>query len=399
MINQPSNLRQLFFENIALTSDQPIALEPKRAKGIYIWDIHDRKYIDLIAGFNVSNIGHNNIEVINAIKNQVDLYTHLIVYGEFIESPQVEYAGLLINQLPAHLNCVHFTNSGTEATEGAMKLAKRVTNRSGFISFKNAYHGSTQGSLSLMGDEYWKNAYRPLLPNIQVLKYNNFEELIHIDENIAAVVMEVVQAESGITEVDKAWIKEIRRLCTEKGVLLILDEIQTGFGRTGTMFAFEQFEIEPDILLLGKALGGGMPLGAFIANKKRMHTLTHNPVLGNISTFAGHPVSCAAGKKSLEILIQENYIQQIQEKEKIFLTCLPHPKIKKITHKGLWFSVHFESQEVAFKIIHQCILNGLITDSFIFAPNCLRIAPSLAITKDEIHEIIHILHNVLDKFI
>ncbi|MCX8480846.1 MAG: aspartate aminotransferase family protein [Sediminibacterium sp.] len=399
MTNQPSNLRQFFFENIALTSEQPIALEPKKAAGIYIWDINDRKYIDLIAGFNVANIGHNNLEVNEAIKKQVDLYTHLIVYGEFIESPQVEYAGLLIKQLPAHLNCVHFTNSGTEATEGAMKLAKRVTNRAGFISFKNAYHGSTQGSLSLMGDEYWKSAFRPLLPNIQVLKYNNFDDLIHIDENIAAVVMEVIQAESGITVADKAWIQQIRTLCTQKGVLLIIDEIQTGFGRTGTMFAFEQFGIEPDILLLGKALGGGMPLGAFIANKKKMHTLTNNPILGNISTFAGHPVSCAAGKKSLEILIRENYIQEIQEKENIFLTCLPHPIIKKITHAGLWFSVHFESQEIAFKIIHQCILNGLITDSFIFAPNCLRIAPSLAITKVEIQLVVKKLQQVFDQFI
>ena len=390
--------RQLFLNHIALTSQNPIALEPAYAKGIYIWDTTGKKYLDLISGFNVCNIGHSNPEVIAAIKKQVDLYTHLIVYGEFIESPQVEYAQLLIKYLPKHLDCVHFTNSGTEATEGAMKLAKRINQRTKFISFKNAYHGSTQGSLSLMGDENWKNAFRPLLPNTLLLEYNNFSDLNFIDNSVSAIIIEVVQAEAGINVPNKKWLQALANTCTKNEVLIIIDEIQTGFGRTGSLWAFSKFDIEPDILLLGKALGGGMPLGAFIANKKSMNLLTHNPILGNISTFAGHPVSCAAGKKSFEVLLENNYINQINIKSELFLQLLPHRLIKKINHCGLWFALHFENQDLAFKVIQECIMAGMITDCFVFAPNCLRIAPPLIINEEEIKWVVNQIHKVLDKF-
>jgi acetylornithine/succinyldiaminopimelate/putrescine aminotransferase len=379
--------RQLFLQHLAQTSPSPIGIEMVKAKGIHLWDVDGKKYIDLISGFSVCNIGHSHPAVVKAVQEQAAEYMHLIVYGEFIESPQITYAKLLTDHLPPSLNCVYFTNSGAEATEGAMKLAKRVTGRSKIISFNKSYHGSTQGALSVMGDEYWRNAFRPLLPDVYHYDYNNPEVVDAIDSQTACVILETVQAESGIVRPSKKWLQSIRQKCDEHCVLLILDEIQAGFGRTGSLWAFEQFDIVPDVLLLGKALGGGMPLGAFIASQKLMSTLTHDPVLGHITTFGGHPVSCAAGKAALEVLLAGNFISEVKRKEAMLLENLVHPSIVSRQNSGLWMSLQFSSEELTRRIIHQCIQNGLITDWFLFAPDRLRIAPPLTITDEELREV------------
>ncbi len=389
--------KQLFLNHVAQTSPAPIGIEMVKAEGIYLYDVNNKKYIDTISGFSVANIGHSNKEVINAVKQQAEQYMHLIVYGEFIQQPQVSYAKLLADNLPETLNCIYFTNSGAEATEGAIKLAKRFSNRSKIIAFNNSYHGSTQGALSVMGSEYWRNAYRPLLPNVYHFNFNSEDAINAIDENTACVILEIVQAEAGIIQPNINWIKQIQKKCNEKNVLLIVDEIQSGFGRTGTLFAFEQFNIMPDILLLGKALGGGMPLGAFIADKKLMNTLTNNPVLGHITTFGGHPVSCAAGKAAMEFLLKENLIHSIKEKEKILKQGLQHKKIKAVRTSGLWAAVEFDSFETNHAVIQKCIGNGVITDWFLFADNCLRIAPPLIITKEELIMLCKIVQQSIDE--
>jgi len=378
------NNRQLFFQHIAQTSPEPIGLEMVKAEGIYQYDVNGKKYVDLISGFSVANIGHSNPKVVEAVHKQASAYMHLIVYGEFIESPQTAYAKLLTENLPENLNSVYFTNSGAEATEGAMKLAKRATGRSKIIAFNRSYHGSTQGALSLMGDEYWRNAFRPLLPDVHHFNYGSKEAIDAIDKNTACIILETVQAESGVVKPSKEWLQNIRKKCDAQKVLLILDEIQCGFGRTGFLFAFEQFDIVPDILLSGKALGGGMPLGAFIADRKLMQQLTHDPVLGHITTFGGHPVSCAAGKAALEVLLEKDLISTIKKKERILVENLQHKKILQVNICGLWASLRFENFEMNKKIIRRCIENGLITDWFLFAPECLRIAPPLIISEDEL---------------
>jgi acetylornithine/succinyldiaminopimelate/putrescine aminotransferase len=322
--------------------------------------------------------------VVKAVQQQAEQYMHLIVYGEFIEQPQVAYAKYIAHHLPASLNCVYFTNSGTEATEGAMKLAKRVTHRSKIICFNKSYHGSTQGALSIMGDEYWRNAFRPLLPDVYHFDYNSEEAIEAIDGRTACVIMETVQAEAGIICPETEWIKAIRAKCSEQSALLILDEIQAGFGRTGSLFAFEQFNVVPDILLLGKALGGGMPLGAFVADIQLMNALTENPVLGHITTFGGHPVSCSAGKTAMEVLVDENWIDAVKKKEQILIQNIQHPLIKAVRTSGLWMAVEFESFEMNHAAIQQCLKRGLITDWFLFAPECMRIAPPLIILEEEL---------------
>jgi acetylornithine/N-succinyldiaminopimelate aminotransferase len=376
--------RQLFLQHLAQTSPAPIGIEMVHASGIHIQDITGKQYVDLISGFSVCNIGHGHPAVVKAVQEQAAAYMHLIVYGEFIETPQTSYAKLLTDHLPGSLNCVYFTNSGAEATEGAMKLAKRVTGRHKIIAFNKAYHGSTQGALSLMGDEYWRNAFRPLLPEVYHYNYNDAAVLDAIDEQTACVILETAQAESGITVPDVAWIQALRAKCAEKNVLLVLDEIQAGFGRTGSLWAFEQFNIVPDILLLGKALGGGMPLGAFIADRKLMQQLSHDPVLGHITTFGGHPVSCAAGKAALEVLLGGDFIASLKKKEQLLLQELVHPAIVSRNHWGLWMSLQFASAEQCQRIVHQCVQNGIITDWFIFASDRLRIAPPLIISEEEL---------------
>jgi acetylornithine/N-succinyldiaminopimelate aminotransferase len=378
------NQRALFLQHIAQTSAAPLALEITGAEGCYLQDVNGKTYLDLIGGISVCNIGHRHPAVVAAIKEQADKYLHVLVYGEFVQSPQVQYAKLLADQLPASLNSVFFTNSGAEATEGAMKLAKRVTGRSQIIAFKNAYHGSTQGALSIMGDEYWRNAFRPLLPDILHLDYNSMAAVDAINHKTACVIVETVQAESGVSAPSATWLQALRNKCNEHCVLLIFDEIQAGFGRTGSLWAFEQFDAIPDILLLGKALGGGMPLGAFIASRELMCTLTDNPVLGHITTFGGHPVSCAAGLAGLKALIAEGYINDVKKKEALFTSLLVHPAIKAVHSAGLWMAVELDSFEANKKVIDYCLANGLLTDWFLFAPQCLRIAPPLTISNDQI---------------
>ena len=389
--------RQLFLQHIAQTSPAPIGIEMVKASGIHLWDISGKQYVDLISGFSVCNIGHSNPKVVKAVQEQAAAYMHLIVYGEFIESPQTTYAKLLTDHLPDALDCVYFTNSGAEATEGAMKLAKRVTGRSKIIAFNKSYHGSTQGALSVMGDEYWRNAFRPLLPDVYHYDYNNWEVVDAIDSQTACVILETVQAESGIITPSKEWLQAIRKKCTEQGALMILDEIQAGFGRTGSLWAFEQFDLVPDVLLLGKALGGGMPLGAFISSHAMMRTLTHDPVLGHITTFGGHPVSCAAGKAALEVLLEGSYINEVKRKENILVEELVHPSIISVQSSGLWMSLQFASDEITRSIIHQCIQNGLITDWFLFAADRMRIAPPLIITEKELRQVCGTILQSIDE--
>jgi acetylornithine/succinyldiaminopimelate/putrescine aminotransferase len=389
--------RQLFLSHVAQTSPSPIGLEIIKASGIKMWDVNGKEYVDLISGFSVCNIGHSHPEVIKAVKNQVDQYMHLIVYGEFIETPQVAYAKLITDHLPATLNSVYFTNSGAEATEGAMKLAKRVTGRSKIIAANKAYHGSTQGALSVMGDEYWRNAFRPLLPDIYHLNYNSYELISAIDGDTACVLVETVQAESGVNKPSPDWIKALRATCSEKGALLIFDEIQAGFGRTGSLWAFEQYDVVPDVLLLGKALGGGMPLGAFIADRKLMNTLTHNPVLGHITTFGGHPVSCAAGLAAMKVLLENTWIEEVKAKENLYLSLLNHHKIKSVRSSGLWLAIEFDNFETCKEIIDRCIEHGVVSDWFLFAPNCIRIAPPLIITTEEIEKTTQIILSAIDR--
>ncbi len=296
--------RELFFKHIAQTSPAPLALEIVRAEGLNLFDANGKKYIDAIGGISVCNTGHRHPAVLEAIHHQTERYLHILVYGELIQSPQVAYAHMLASHLPNSLQSIFFTNSGTEATEGAMKLAKRVTGRIEIAGFENSYHGSTQGALSVMGDEYWRNAFRPLLPGVSHLRYNDPNDLERITERTACVIAETVQAENGVIKPLRDWIKALRVKCNDTGALLILDEIQTGFGRTGTLWGYEQYDVIPDILLLGKALGGGLPLGAFVASKTLMDAFTGNPVLGHISTFGGHPLSCAAGLAALKVLLE-----------------------------------------------------------------------------------------------
>ena len=378
------NLRQLFLQHVAQTSTAPLAIEIVKAEGCTLTDASGKAYLDLIGGISVANVGHRHPSVVEAIKKQADDYLHVMVYGEFVQSPQVQYARLLTEHLPSSLHSVYFTNSGAEAVEGAMKLAKRVTGRTGIVAYEKSYHGSTQGALSIIGDEYWRNAYRPLLPGIDHCRYNSFADLDRITENTACVVAETVQAESGVIPPQKDWLQALRRKCTETGTLLILDEIQAGFGRTGTLWAFEQYGVVPDILLLGKALGGGLPLGAFIAGKPLMDHLADNPVLGHITTFGGHPLCCAAGKAAFEALLEEGLHKTVAQKEALLQQLLVHPAIKSLHTAGLWAAVEFDSFATCKKVIDTCIENGVLTDWFLFAAHCLRISPPLTITEEQL---------------
>jgi acetylornithine/N-succinyldiaminopimelate aminotransferase len=390
------NQRELFLQHVAQTSTAPLALEIVKAEGALLWDVNGKEYIDLIGGISVANTGHRHPKVIAAIKEQLDAYLHIMVYGEFVETPQVQYAKLLTGHLPASLNSVYFTNSGAEAVEGAMKLAKRATGRTQIAAFNRSYHGSTQGALSIIGDEYWRNAFRPLLPGIVHLDYHSFESLQDITEQTAAVIAEPVQAEAGIIVPSSKWLQALRDRCTQTGTLLVLDEIQTAFGRTGSLWSFEQSGIVPDVLLLGKALGGGMPLGAFISSRERMGLLSDNPVLGHITTFGGHPVCCAAGMAALQALLDEEMVMQVKEKEALFRSLLKHPSIKEVRSCGLWLALQFDSFEHNKKVIDRCIEKGLLTDWFLFAADCLRISPPLVISEPQIREAARIILESLD---
>jgi acetylornithine/N-succinyldiaminopimelate aminotransferase len=377
-------LRQLFLNNNAQTTRFPLLLEFERAEGIYMYDKAGKPYIDLISGIGVSNLGHSNPQVIKAIKDQVDKYMHLMVYGEYVQTPQVRFAEKLVAILPQNLNSVYFTNSGTEAVEGALKLAKRFTGRRQVVAFHGSYHGSTHGALSVMGNEEFKQAYRPLLPGVNFIVLNKFDELKQITDQTACVILETIQGEAGIRIPDAAYMQALRKRCTETGTLLILDEIQAAFGRTGKLFAFEHYNIVPDILLLAKALGGGMPVGAFVSSVNTMSAFKENPILGHITTFGGHPVCCAAGLAALDVLLDEHLIDKVAEKETLIRQHLVHPAIKEIRGKGLMLALEFKSFELNKKIIDTCIENGVITDWFLHCSNAMRIAPPLIISNQEL---------------
>ncbi|MEY2895639.1 MAG: 4-aminobutyrate--2-oxoglutarate transaminase [Bacteroidota bacterium] len=390
--------RQLFQKHMAPTSDAPLALEIKSAEHIYLTDVADKKYIDLISGIAVSNVGHRNPEVVQAIKDQLDQYMHLMVYGEYIQSPQVLLAEALVKSTATNtLNQVYFTNSGTEAVEGAMKLAKRYTNRREIIACHNAYHGATQGALSLAGDEQFKNSFRPLLPDVRHIQHGSIADLQKITQKTAAIFIEIVGGEAGVRTASKAYFQALRARCTEVGCLLVLDEIQTGFGRTGTFWAFQPMDIVPDILLSAKGMGGGMPIGAFMANESVMQTLSYAPVLGHITTFGGHPVSCAASFATINYIQKNQLLDQIEEKHELFKSLLIHPIIKEFRGVGLMIAVEMKDFKTVKAVIDTCIQNGLITDWFLFCDNSLRIAPPLVITLDEIKMACNILLQAMDK--
>jgi acetylornithine/succinyldiaminopimelate/putrescine aminotransferase len=388
--------RQIFFNNIAQTSDSPIALEIVKAEGIYMIDNNGKSYIDLISGVSVSNLGHRHINVVNAVKEQVDKYMHLMVYGEYIQSPQVKYTQFLLKQIHKIFDNVYFVNSGSEANEGALKLAKRYTKRSEVISFVNAYHGSTHGVLSVLGNEYFKQAFRPLVPGVKFINFNNVEDLSQITTKTACVIVEPVQAEAGIIIPTDNYLQKLRKRCSETGTLLIFDEIQTGFGRTGNLFAFQTYNVLPDIFTIAKSMGGGMPIGAFVANKKIMSVFKDNPVLGHITTFGGHPVSAAAALATLQTLVNDKIIDEVTQKGKLFKKLLKHNKIKSIRGVGLFLAVELDSYTQIRQLLTETIKNGLVFDWFIFNDTFFRIAPPLIITDDEIKIACSIILKSLD---
>ena len=390
------NHREMFLRHVAQTSTAPLAIEVVKAEGMLMWDENGKEYLDLIGGISVCSVGHRHPEVIKAIHEQADLYLHVMVYGELVQSPQVRYAAALAAYLPSTLDAVYFTGSGSEATEGAMKLAKRVTGRTEIVSFKNSYHGSTQGALSVMGDEYWRNAFRPLLPGISHENYSEMNALERITSQTAMVIAETVQAEKGVNVPTKEWMLALRKRCDETGTLLVLDEIQAGFGRTGTLWAFEQFDIVPDILLLGKALGGGLPIGAFVAKQSMMNQLAVQPVLGHITTFGGHPLSCAAGLAAFNVLIEKQLYKNVKEKADLFASLLIHSKIKAVRTFGLLIAVEFDHFDQNKAIIDACIEKGIFTDWFLFASNCMRIAPPLIINDEEIRKACAVILEVVE---
>lgn len=392
------NLKTLFLQHLAQTSPSPIALEISHAKGCILTDSNGKTYLDLISGISVSSLGHGNQKVIEAIKEQAEKYLHLMVYGEFILSPQVKLATKLAEFLPYKENSsVFFTNSGSEAIEAAIKLAKRASGRSEFIALKNSYHGSTHTALSLSADPYFSDFYRPLLPNFKQMNSNNWEDLDKLTTKTAAVVIETVMGEAGYLCHDPKWLLALQKKCEEKGILLILDEIQCGMGRTGSLFAFEHYNLKPDIIVLAKAFGGGMPLGAIAAHKNLMQYFASKPILGNITTFGGHPVSCAAALASLEFINNNELYLNAIDMEKVIRKNISHPFFKSITGKGLMLGIETPNTDLNFKFIDKCIQKGILTDWFLYASNKIRIAPPLTITEKEIEHCMYIFNDIANE--
>lgn len=389
--------RQLFLNHIAQTSSSPIMLEIDRAEGVYMISRDGKKYIDLISGISVSNLGHSHPAVVQAIQDQVAKHMHLMVYGEYIQSPQVKYASLLTQQLPNTLDNVYFVNSGSEAIEGALKLAKRYTGRSEVVAFKNAYHGSTHGALSVMGNEEFKNSFRPLVPGVRFLEFNNLIDIEKITESTACVLIEPIQGEGGIILPIKGYLQKLRQKCDDVGALLIFDEIQTGFGRTGSLFAFQYFDVVPDVFTIAKAMGGGLPIGAFVSSQEIMSVFKSNPTLGHITTFGGHPVSCAAALASLSTLLDEKIIESIPEKEKLLRALLIHDKIKEIRGIGLFFAVDLGDSELVQRLIQKLLKGGIVVDWFLFDSKSIRIAPPLIISKEQINTACNKIIKALDS--
>lgn len=390
------DLRQLFLQHIAPTTESPLALEVVRAEGVYLYGPKGQSYMDFISGIGVSNIGHSHPEVVAAVQDQAAAYMHLMVYGEYVQQPQVAYARALTATLDPSLDCVYWGNSGAEAIEGAFKLAKRVTGRTEILSFQGSYHGSTHGALSAMGDETYKRAYRPLLPDHRIMPWADAAHLHTITERTAAVVVEVVQAESGYKVVPGAFLRALQARCHEMGALLIVDEIQTGFGRTGHLFAHQGAGITPDILCLGKALGGGMPLGAFIASHARMQHLAKKPMLGHLTTFGGHPVSCAAGLAAFTVLQTSGWIQAVAQKEAYLRAALgPLSTTGDLSGRGLLLALPLESFDRVLSAQKDLITAGLLTDWFLFEQKALRLAPPLSISMPELEQAVTFIQNAL----
>lgn len=396
------NQRELFLRHVAQTSDLPLSgvdVDIETAKGVILTDKNGKEYIDLISGISVSNVGHCHPKVVAAITKQAQKFMHLMVYGEFNQSPQVKYAELLTSLLPKKLDSVYYTTSGSEAVEGALKLAKRATGRTEIISFQNAYHGSSHGALSVMGDEYFKNSFRPLLPDIKILPFNDLASLSAISNQTAAVIIEPIQGEAGIRKADIEFLKALREVCDTHQVLLILDEIQTGFGRTGTLFAFEQVGIVPDILLMAKGMGGGLPIGAFVASYDLMNQFTNNPVLGHINTFGGNAVCVAAAHAALNVILEEQLMPRAKVIEQLIRENLKHPLIKEIRIHGALGAIDFGDEALNLRVVKACIEHGIITDWFLFCTTAMRIAPPLTITDNELIEALGRIKLVLNSFV
>jgi acetylornithine/succinyldiaminopimelate/putrescine aminotransferase len=390
------NSKDVFLTHQGQTSPFPFLIEIERAEGVFIYDKQGKQYTDLIAGVAVNNIGHRHPKVVEAIKNQVDKHLHVMVYGEFIQDAQVNFAQKLTSILPASLNSVYVVNSGTEANEAAIKLAKRVTGRMEIVSFRGSYHGSTNGSLSISGNEIKKKPFRPLLPEVRFIHLNNQIELNQITEKTAGVILETIQGDAGVRIPDKEYLQQLRKRCDEVGALLIFDEIQCGMGRTGKLFAFEHFSVTPDILTLGKALGGGMPIGALVSLQKNLNQFTTHPMLGHITTFGGHPVICAAAAATLDVLTTEIDWEKVEEIGKYIeseLGCLP--QIKEIRRKGLMFAFDMESEDQVAKVVEECLKRGVITFWFLSHPYSFRLSPPLTITIEEVKSAIEIIKSVI----
>lgn len=387
----------VFLHRLAQTSANPFLISIERAEGIYLYAPDGQIYMDMISGIGVSAIGHRHPYVINAIKAQLDKHLHVMVYGEYVQSASNQLAAKLTSLLPPALNCTYFVNSGTEANEAALKLAKRVTGRTEIISFRKSYHGSTHGSLSVSGNELKKQSFRPLLPDVRFLNFNNPDELNQITTRTACVIMETIQGDAGVRIPDKNYMQAVRKRCTEVGALLILDEIQCGIGRTGKWFAFEHFDIVPDILTIAKAFGGGLPIGAFISSEENMRALTHNPMLGHITTFGGNPVCCASALATLQVIENEKLIEQVESKGKLIESLIRHPKIKAVRRIGLLFAFDFENDEIVNRIVNYAKEHGVICYWFLSHPYSFRIAPPLTITESEIKKACRVILQAIDQ--
>jgi len=393
---QPSE-KEIFLNNIAQTSPFPFLLEVESASGIYLHTTDGKSYMDLISGVAVSNLGHQHPKVIEAVKKQLEKHMHIMVYGEYVQSSVNQLAKILTSNLPQHLNSVYFCNSGAESIEGALKLAKRVTDRTELLSFRGAYHGSTHGALSISANENKKYRFRPLLPDVGFLRLNNYEDLELITNRTACVVIETIQGDAGIQIPEKRFLEALRGKCNETGALLIMDEIQSGIGRTGKLFAFEHFGIEPDILCTAKALGGGLPLGAFVADKKHMDLFTKQPMLGHINTFGGNPMSCAAAVATLEVILEGDFLQEVERKGAKFEKLISHTAIVEVRRKGMMFAFEFETEEIVNKIVQECLKNGVICFWFLSCPDSFRIAPPLTINDEEIEKACKVINEAIEK--
>jgi len=388
--------RQLFLDHVGQTSTYPLMLEIAKAEGIYIYDTSGKKYYDLNSGISVSSLGHRHPKVIAAIKSQLDSHLHTMVYGEHVQAPQVEYAALLSQHLDSSLNSIYFLNSGSEVIEAAMKLAKRVTGRYEIISAKKAYHGSTQGAEALRSDHEYSRAFMPLIPGIKHITFNDLADLDYISCRTAAVIIEPVQAEAGVILPTDDYLKALRQRCNETKTLLVLDEIQTGFGRTGQLFAHQKYGVVPDLLCIGKAMGGGMPIGGLVADKTLLDAFTRNPDLGHITTFGGHPVACAAAKATLEVLLGTNIVGEVLDKEAFVKKKLQHPLVKEIRSSGMMMAVELTKRKYLKHVVNHAFEKGALVDYFLFNNRSFRLAPPLVYTMSELSKALDIIIAALD---